>query len=87
MVQGDVDFINGNLYATGRYEEDGYVVKIDAATGDTSTWVSFSSDGEGSTPDYYPGWLAGEAVPEPSTFALLATGLIGLLAYAWRKRK
>ena len=27
------------------------------------------------------------AIPEPSTMALLATGLIGLLAYAWRKRK
>lgn len=27
------------------------------------------------------------SVPEPSTIALLATGLIGLLAYAWRKRK
>lgn len=26
-------------------------------------------------------------IPEPSTIALLATGLIGLLAYAWRKRK
>jgi hypothetical protein len=27
------------------------------------------------------------AVPEPSTFALLACGLLGLLAYAWRKRR
>lgn len=27
------------------------------------------------------------AVPEPSTLAMLASGLIGLLAYAWRKRK
>jgi len=26
-------------------------------------------------------------VPEPSALALLATGLIGLLAYAWRKRR
>jgi hypothetical protein len=25
--------------------------------------------------------------PEPGTLALLATGLVGLLAYAWRKRK
>ena len=27
------------------------------------------------------------SVPEPNTFVLLATGLIGLLAYAWRKRR
>ena len=26
-------------------------------------------------------------VPEPSTIVLLVTGLVGLLAYAWRKRK
>jgi hypothetical protein len=31
--------------------------------------------------------FTGSPVPEPSTIALLATGLIGLLAYAWRKRK
>jgi hypothetical protein len=27
------------------------------------------------------------AVPEPATLALLAMGLFGLVAYAWRKRK
>ena len=29
----------------------------------------------------------GSATPEPSAIALLVTGLIGLLAYAWRKRR
>ena len=28
-----------------------------------------------------------DAAPEPSTIVLLLTGLIGLLVYAWRKRK
>ena len=27
------------------------------------------------------------ATPEPGTLVLLATGLIGLLCYAWRKRR
>jgi fibronectin-binding autotransporter adhesin len=33
------------------------------------------------------GTLTVEAVPEPGMVALLATGLMGLLVYAWRKRK
>ena len=31
--------------------------------------------------------MTGPEVPEPSTLTLLAAGLIGLLAYAWKKRK
>ena len=31
--------------------------------------------------------VSAEAVPEPSTIVLLASGLIGLLCYAWRKRR
>jgi len=33
------------------------------------------------------GWWTGSVVPEPGTFVLLAGGLLGLLCYAWRKRK
>ena len=31
--------------------------------------------------------LSASIVPEPGTLALLAAGLLGLLCYAWRKRK
>jgi hypothetical protein len=31
--------------------------------------------------------IEGTAVPEPSAMALAASGLVGLLAYAWRKRR
>lgn len=31
--------------------------------------------------------ISGDAVPEPGVITLLVTGLIGLLAYAWRKRR
>ena len=31
--------------------------------------------------------LPAAPAPEPGTVVLLATGLMGLLAYAWRKRK
>jgi hypothetical protein len=38
--------------------------------------------------EYHTSYIAPPpATPEPSTFVLLVSGLMGLLAYAWRKRK
>lgn len=36
---------------------------------------------------YLGSFTAPAAVPEPSTLALVVSGLVGLLAYAWRKRR
>ena len=33
------------------------------------------------------GYFKIESIPEPGTITLLAIGLLGLLAYAWRRRK
>ncbi len=40
----------------------------------------------GSTSGYVDNFVV-STVPEPSTLSLLAAGLVGLLAYAWRKRR
>ena len=37
--------------------------------------------------NYNQGAGVAAAVPEPSTLLLAAAGLMGLLAYAWRKQK
>ncbi len=54
------------------------------------TGLSFSSGDQRANPP--AGWidnyvLDDPKVPEPGTLVLLATGLIGLLCYAWRKQK
>jgi WD40 repeat protein len=51
--------------------------------GTTGAYVGVFASGL--SPWYFS--LTPTAAPEPGTLALLATGLLGLLAYAWRKRK
>jgi len=95
-LDGDVDFADYNKVLadfnagmTGAYWADGdfnYNGVVDFA--DYNTTLSYFNLGAAmvALPELGgPRGLAG--VPEPGTLALLAGGLIGLLAYAWRKRK
>ena len=61
------------LYTIGQIAEYGYWDT--ALTASNAAWLGSNS-------------IAGlVSSPEPSTLVLLATGLIGLLCYAWRKRR
>ncbi len=71
----DVDYFDGALYVACADTAVG-IQKYDL---DTPGWSTFAS---GSKYRY-----TAVMIPEPGTLALLATGLIGLLCYAWRKRK
>lgn len=77
----------------------GSLTQIDINPGDPSSMsFSFEWDADGTNYLGVAGYLNDNnytlfdnmevhTIPEPGTFALLATGLIGLLAYAWRRRK
>ncbi len=63
-------------------------------TSDGTTWVYttglLGAEGavvNGHTALILDGFNGVQIIPEPGTLALLVTGLIGLLCYAWRKRK
>jgi len=49
--------------------------------------ISFTIGVPSSGDGYCNGFQLIDTTPEPSTLALLAAGLIGLLCYAWRKRR
>jgi hypothetical protein len=51
----------------------------------TLTNITFTQTGGSGNVDFFG--ISGAAVPEPSAVGLTLSGMAGLLAYAWRKRK
>jgi hypothetical protein len=84
----DIDYFEGCLYVASKNMSSPYgrVSKgvMGGLDGLTITWTdNFITSGNSS----YTAGAAIVIVPEPGTLALLAAGIVGLLAYAWRKRK
>ena len=79
-----IEYSDGFLYVNEGHNTQAKIDKYEIGTaGWTAGWINSPSS-------YWneSGFVAvAGTVPEPSTLALLACGLIGLLAYAWRKRK
>ncbi len=78
---GGIDAVTGQTFGTTVSGMWGWNTEI-PAVGASSPIQVISTGSNG-----YGGANMGYAVPEPSTIVLLTAGLIGLLAYAWRKRK
>lgn len=80
--------VEGGLASNPLVTGSNYVLFSDL-TADAENKITIGYESNGVT-DYGPFnglQLVSSPIPEPSTFLLIVTGIFGLLAYAWRKRK
>ena len=80
----------GSIFASGlsgphglAFDGHGNLFAADSGSGNI---YEFAPDGSRSTFASGFSWSVGVVVPEPSSFALLGAGVIGLLGYIWRRR-
>jgi hypothetical protein len=88
-ANGVTQTTTGDGYYGSFVEGSNYVRLLVTANGSGTITGTFQPEPSTDSATYY-GLFNGlqiESVPEPSTLMLLATGLLGLLAYAWRKRR
>lgn len=82
----DIDYYDGYLYVKGDRpggEAGIFRYNLSAAS---PVWELYIAAKTGYEP-LSGGFIDIVSIPEPGMLTLLATGLLGLLAYAWRKRK
>ncbi len=77
--------VGGNKVYIGSFNGAGW--SLNGAMDDVAVWNQALSDVQIDAIAAKTLSPASFAIPEPSVVALLTTGLLGLLAYAWRKRK
>ncbi len=75
LISSNSSWPFGSGYANAPNAFGDYVLNIGARSGGVAVFTGYIDN------------LTVSTIPEPSTIAILTTGLIGLLAYAWRKRR
>jgi hypothetical protein len=80
---------NGYADATGTHPSSTYTgTNVALTAGQTVDFITYTASGPAGFPyTKFDANVTLVSTPEPASMVILATGLIGLLAYAWRKRK
>jgi hypothetical protein len=91
IAQGGIDEWDQTGLAPGQWATISFSINADDYIGGHikagDELAAFLDIGGGVAVDSVSVTVTTADVPEPSTLVLLASGLVGLLAYAWRKRK